>query len=250
MTDVLKRIQEYEKIYTDDYGFEQEMVKARQMYLKEFILEYKPKSILEVGCGSDFLFNQLAECDFIESWIIVEPSEDFVNQARQSIQDSRVQVINGFIEEVLKNQSIEKVDLCLCSSLLHEVKKPQVILSAAKSIMKASGLIHINVPNAASMHRKLAEKMGLIDSIHQFSERNKMLLQSHIFDATSLSQLVSDSGFEKVSQGGYFVKPFSHAQMEKVVEVLGDDILLGLYHLGREMPEIASEIYINAGLPA
>jgi len=246
MSDLEQRIKGYEKAYADDYGFEKEMVKARQMYIAELILEQKPKTVLEIGCGSEQLFSKLMDYDFIERWIIVEPSDEFVQAARSTIQDERVSIIQGFIEQVVENETIESVDLCLCSGLLHEVESPKLILNAARNVTKSSGLIHINVPNALSMHRLLAVEMGLISSTYESSERNKALAQFHIFDKTSLTELTENSGLHIESTGGYFIKPFSHTQMEKVVDVIGKDVLIGLYRLGCKMPDMASEIYVNA----
>jgi len=248
MTNILQRIKGYEQVYAEDYGFEREMVKSRQKYIKELILEKEPKRVLEIGCGLEQFFPLVSDCNFIERWTIIEPSDEFFYIAKKCIHDDRVKLVKGFIEQVVEKEEMDQVDLCLCSSLLHEVESPSVILDAAKSVTKSTGLIHINVPNAGSMHRLLAVEMGLIDSIYDASARNKALAQFHVFDHSSLMELVINTGLKVEDSGGYFIKPFSHAQMEKIIDAIGEDVLLGLYHLGRKMPEIASEIYINASV--
>ena len=109
--------------------------------------------------------------------------------------------------------------------------------------MGERSLLHINVPNADSLHRMLAKAMGLISDTHNLSSRNIELLQQRVYDKQSLQHEVESLGFVVVEQGGYFVKPFTHGQMQSMTPILGTGVLDGLYKLGIEQPGIASEIY-------
>ncbi|MBL4759582.1 MAG: class I SAM-dependent methyltransferase, partial [Mariprofundaceae bacterium] len=217
--------------------------------LVELIKKVKPTSVLEVGCGLDQLFTLVQECGFIENWIVVEPSDMFIASAREQLSnDKRVHFFQGFIEDVVEKENLDNFDLCIVSGLLHEVQEPKVILHAVKQTMGRAGMLHVNVPNADSMHRRLAVNMGLITSVKEESGRNKSLLQSHVFNMEDLKEMIGSENLEVVDAGGYFVKPFTHTQMEKVIAVVGSDVLDGLWTLGQQFPELASEIYINAKL--
>ena len=104
-------------------------------------------------------------------------------------------MIEGFVEDVATSTILPKADLCLCSGLLNEIENPLEILQTIRKTLKHDGLVHINVPNAFSLHRQLALEMGLIGSLHQFSPRNIELLQYHIFDRAGLIDLVNKAGF-------------------------------------------------------
>jgi hypothetical protein len=78
------------------------------------------------------------------------------------------------------------------------------------------------------------------------SERNVQLQQQRVFDRESLRSQVARSGLEVLEDGGYLVKPFTHAQMELIREQLGAAVLDGLFQLGKEAPEWASEIFVEA----
>jgi hypothetical protein len=65
-----------------------------------------------------------------------------------------------------------------------------------------------------------------------------------VFDLESLNRLVSQSRLEVVESGGYFLKPFTHQQMS-ALPFLDDRMLDGLMRLGAELPDLASEIYVN-----
>lgn len=241
------RIKEYEKQYMQDYGFEKVMVWARQKYVEMLVRKLQPATVMEIGCGFDQLFTHVADIPSIKKWIIVEPADFFSAAAREKLkEDKRVQVIQGFVENVVTDVNFANVDLCICAGLLHEVEHPGQILLAAKKSLSKDGVLHISVPNAKSFHRMLAVEMGLIPSPYQFSDRNVTLSQYHVFDAASLHSLVDDVGLDSMDAGGYLFKPFTHSQMEKVIEDVGEEVLEGLWHMGAKYSELASEIFLNA----
>ncbi|MFA5370487.1 MAG: class I SAM-dependent methyltransferase [Sideroxydans sp.] len=243
----MNRIKEYEKQYMHDYGFEKVMVWARQKYVESLVRKLQPATVMEIGCGFNQLFTHVVDVSSIKKWTIVEPADFFSAAAREKLKDDkRVEVIQGFVESVVTDTNFSNVDLCICAGLLHEVEHPDQILQAAKKSLSENGVLHISVPNAKSFHRMLAVEMGLIPSPYQFSDRNVTLSQYHVFDAASLHSLVDKVGLDSVDAGGYFIKPFTHSQMEKVIDDVGEEVLEGLWHMGAKSPELASEIFVNA----
>ena len=138
------------------------------------------------------------------------------------------------------------IRVVICSSILHEVPSSQAMLKAIRTTMDSRSLLHVNVPNAASLHRRLAMAMGLISALDTMSERNILLQQHRIYDFASLTGDLEQAGFTVLQKGGYLVKPFTHQQMEAISPVLGKIVLDGLFELGKREPELASEIFINA----
>jgi SAM-dependent methyltransferase len=241
------KIKKYEMNYMLDYDFEKIMVWARQKYLESLIRDIKPGSVLEIGCGYEQLFERVADVFSIQKWTIIEPSEIFYTAAREKMEaDGRVEIIRGFAEEVVGRAFFQKVELCICSSLLHEVEQPEQILRAAKESLCQGGMLHVNVPNATSFHRLLACEMGLISSPYQLSERNVAMLQHRVYDADALSSFVEKAGLAVKDAGGWFIKPFTHSQMEKMIEYIGGNVLDGLWQMGAKFPALASEIFVNA----
>ena len=140
--------------------------------------------------------------------------------------------------------------MIICSGLLHEVERPDLLLECIKKECNHDTVVHINVPNANSMHRLLALECGYIQNTHDMSTRNKDLQQHNVFDMESLTTLVKAKGMKIEASGSYFIKPFTHAQMEKSLEagILLEEILDGLYHMEKYMPGLGSEIYVNCHL--
>lgn len=242
-------IHRYQAAYLSDYGFEGVMVRYRRRLLLERLHEICPRIVVEVGCGVESLYGHyLAQAAPVAGWIIVEPGEKFFRAASDS-KWPNAQVIHGFLEESvaeIRRRLPAAPDLVICSSLLHEVPDAQALLAAMAGIMGEKTLLHINVPNAASFHRRLAKAMGMIPDLKSMSQRNKELQQHRIYDLDSLTAEVAKAGMEVSDSGGYFIKPFTHAQMEAAVAAVGADVLDGLYEMGKEFPALAAEIYVEA----
>jgi SAM-dependent methyltransferase len=245
-----RRIAKYEKRYLADYGFESVMVAARQRLILELLGRIRPRIVLEIGCGIDMLGARAAKARLpVEQWMIVEPAERFFNAARSlKMGATRVDVVRGFLEdsiEAVRARCARAPDFIVCSGLLNEIERPEEILRSARDLLGAGGIVHVNVPNAYSLHRRLARAMGIIESEKQLTTRNRKLAQYRVFDFDGLTGMATSAGFKVVEKGGYFLKPFTHAQMESISGVLSSKVLDGLWRLGREQPEMASEIYVN-----
>jgi len=211
----------------------------------------RPELVVEVGCGTDLLVDQ-ERCRALDfrRWIIVEPSEAFAAAARRASEAGlRLETIQGFVEDAVsavRSAYPDGADLVICSSVLHEVGDVDLLLAAVHDIVADTGSIHVNVPNAMSLHRRLARAMDLIHDERQLSDRNQTLAQPRVFDLGELVRTLERSAFIVEQTGGYFIKPFTHEQMELIGEILTPSMLEGLWTLGRELPDLASEIYASA----
>lgn len=234
--------------YTDNYsvqGFEDYQVIYRRKKVLEQIQYFHPTTLLEIGVGLDPLFQYVEDVEFT----IVEPSEKFYENARELSEvkyGGRVHCLQGFFEDVADGLN-KKFDMILCSGLLHEVESPNNLLSAISKVCNENTIVHINVPNANSLHRLLALESGIISNVKEKSKRNEMLQQHNVFDLDTLSQLVENNGMHIIESGSYFVKPFTHKQMYAMLEqeIIEENVLDGFYNLEKYMPGLGSEIYVN-----
>ena len=238
--------------YTKDYNnsdFEHILVKYRRKKVLEILNKYNPQCILEVGCGSDAIFNYYNE---FEKYTIVEPSKEFCKIAQNSQKYSeKINIINGFLEEEVTMCANQEYDFIIVSCLLHEVQNPQLLLSAIKQLSSLKTIIHINVPNSMSFHLLWAYKAGLIPNIGIKTERAKKLQQNTIFDLNKLTEIVTQNGFNILDKGSYFVKPFDHKKMQRLVDnnYIDENLLNGLYDLIEYLPEYGAEIFVNCEVP-
>ncbi len=240
-----KSITSYTTEYLEDFGFEAEMVSYRRKLVLERLAHYSPQTIVELGCGADLQAEGYWDAGGSwADWMIIEPSEVFADRARASPL-SGIRVVQGFFEDVA-DQVPDSVDLMLCSGLLHEVPDSDRLISAMRQRMGPQTVLHVNVPNAQSIHRQLAHAMNLIDDVKAISPRNASLQQPRVYDLPDLTAQLERNGLSITATGGHFVKPFTHQQMEPLVAELGRNVMDGLYELGKRLPDLASEIYVEA----
>lgn len=233
--------------YTRDYlelPFEAEQVRYRQKQIREILDRYPHHTCLEVGCGLHSIAEVLSPDDQLT---IVEPSDHFFQNASQQYRDRKtVTLIQGELEAVAARLS-PAFDFICVSSLLHELEQPLDFLQCIHAICKPETVVHINVPNANSLHRELAVAMGLIQSVEEASETQKRMQQSRCFSEETLVRFVESAGFRVVDKGGYFIKPFTHGQMQRMLDagILTKAMLDGFYALAKKWPGLGSEIYVN-----
>jgi SAM-dependent methyltransferase len=242
-------IETYCRTYMNDYGFEATMVKYRHRLVLERLRAKSPRTVIEVGCGSEWLYNKyLKTSGPVDSWVIVEPSEVFANMARDARLPNAI-VINRTLEgvenEIYEATGKKSVDFIICSSVLHEVIDAAALLAKAAAFMDKKTILHVNVPNATSFHRQLARAMGLIRDLDELSERNQDLLQHRVYDIQMLTRQLEFFGFCVQETGGILVKPFTHKQMVEISGVLSESVLDGLDTLARKNPTWASEIFVD-----
>lgn len=239
----------YQTAYMQDYDFEKVMVHYRQKLLFERLDKYKPQIIIEIGCGMDSLCQRYFDLgNRFQKWITIEPADGFVTYCN-TINVPGFYVIHDYFENSLfkiNEISASAPDFIICSSLLHEIVKPENILLSMRKLMSINTVSHINVPNAFSMHRQLAKAMNLINDVKNFSARNKHLMQQRVYDLSELSSSVEKAGMQLIAWGGYFIKPFTHQQMQAIRPTINSDVMDGMYELGKSYPELASEIFVEA----
>lgn len=240
-------------LYTKEYDglpFEAIQVEYRRKKVLEQVMKYKHDCMLEVGCGLEPLFAFLNDFD---EMTIVEPSSEFVNKAKELLFEKfsdanfSVDIIQGFLEEKCADIRNKQYDMIIVSSLLHELENPKNVLDATYELCTKDTIVHINVPNAKSLHRYLAFEMGLIESVYEKSAQQTRLNQHSTFDMEALITLLEECGFSVIEKGSYFPKLFTHGQMQKLVDekIINREMLDGMYKMSKYLGNYGSEIYVD-----
>jgi len=238
----------YVENYVAQYGsgdFETVLVAARRRAVLASLRQYRHDHVLEVGCGLEPLFEHLTD---FASFTVVEPSQHFVERAETLRgQDDRVVVIRGTMEERADILGKRAYDAIVVSSLLHEVLDPQGLLAAVHRLCGAETVVHLNVPNAGSFHRLLAYESGLLEDVFLPSATDTRFGRHTRFDRAALAAAVTAAGFDIVGTGSYFVKPFTHGQMDQLLRagIVPREVLAGLERMAEHMPHLAAEIYVE-----
>lgn len=157
-------------------------------------------------------------------------------------------MVERYAEELTAESLGGRFDMVVLSCLLHEVPDPQRLLSAVHGLCAAGGVLHVNVPSARSLHRLLAVAMGLIPDVATESDTQRTMQQRGVYDAAGLERELARGGFAVTHRGSIFVKPFTHAQMQRLVDdgFLTPQLLDGLDALAELLPDLGSEVWVDA----
>jgi SAM-dependent methyltransferase len=225
--------------------FEPLQVAFRRRRVLAQVAAHAPRRLLEIGCGEMPLF---ADLPGLETTVL-EPAPAFAETARRlAAGRSEVTVVEDFAEHVGAESLGGTFDMVVASCLLHEVPDPQRLLAAARRLCAVGGVVHVNVPSARSLHRLLAVAMGLIADPATESETQRTMQQRGVYDAAGLERELTEAGFAVRDRGSIFVKPFTHAQMQRLVDedFLTPQMLDGLDALAEMVPELGSELWVDA----
>ena len=235
-------ISQYETNYLN-LPFEDVLRQYRKKNILEILKKYPHNRFLEIGCGPDPLFKVL---DDFEKMVVVEPGKRFFKMAESLVNSgANIVIINDLIENLTVNLQHEDLNFIVIGGFLHEIDNPDEVLQAVRKICSKNTMVYSFVPNARSFHRLLADKMGLIDNIYQKSEHDELFERKNVFDKDAFNKLFSRNKFKIIESGSYFVKPFSHAQMEEILNrrIIERSFLDGLEKMIEFLPDNGTELW-------
>lgn len=227
--------------------FEDKLRKFRMQYLLDYIATFKHSSILEIGCGNDPLFELYDDYKIMD---VVEPGNHFYSAAvTKSKGDPRISIYHGVIEQC-SDQLKNNYDLILIGGFLHEIDNAPDVLAVIKKLAGPHSVVVTYVPNSNSFHRLLALESGFIKAQDEFSQNDTLFGRRKVYDVASFSGLFVVSGYSVIKADTYFVKPFTHEQMDAMMGLsqFTQDILIGLYKMTKYFPDAGCEIFLAANI--
>lgn len=197
------------------------------------------KRALELGSADGLMTEELVK--HFEHVAVVEGAKKNIDWVRQRF--PQVQAHHCLFEEF---ESKEQFDDIIAARVLEHLDDPVSILVQMKKHLAPGGRIHIVVPNAESMNRKLGFAMGMISSLDELTERDRNAGHVRVYRKDSLCAHIRAAGLRIQELTGTFLKPVSNAQM------LGWDqkVLEGLYALADELPLYCTELYAVCSVDA
>ena len=196
---------------------------------------FRGERALELGPASGYMTKRLVS-DF-KSLQLIEASAELASQVPAY---PNVIVHHSMFENF---KSSEQFDTIIMSHVLEHVEQPVELLIKVKGWLAPAGAVIVVVPNAKSIHRIVAAKMGILETIYALNERDIALGHYRVYDTASIGKDMMAAGLKITNSGGSFLKPLSNAQME---EHWTEEMIEGFYEAGKEFPDNCAEIFMIA----
>lgn len=137
----------------------------------------------------------------------------------------------------------EPYDCIVLEHVLEHVSDPHALLHRAKGWLAPAGRMLIGVPNADSLHRLAAVKMGLLPTPTALNERDAAVGHRRVYTFASLEADLRLTGLEIEQCEGVFLKPLSNAQIENS---WSPEMITAFYELGKDFPTMCAELLVVA----
>ena len=111
--------------------------------------------------------------------------------------------VHSFFEDY---QPEKKYNTVVMEHILEHVDDPVDIMKRAKQWLEDDGVMLLGVPNALSIHRLAAVKMGLLATPHELNERDHQLGHQRVYSMATFIADIEDSGLQIIEKGGVFFK--------------------------------------------
>jgi SAM-dependent methyltransferase len=220
-----------------------ERAQDNRMVPDYYLLHYRTKTllprlqgprILELGCAEGGM--TLVLKDRAEEIVCVEGSAKLLAKARERVVDANVTLHCSTFED-FKPQGV--FSSIIMSHILEHLADPRRLLAKAKEWLSPQGGIHVLVPNAGALNRRIGRAMGMLNRLDELHERDRLIGHLRVYSRDSLAADIEAAGLEVVHWGGVFLKPLSDAQMKNWDQKLLD----AFFEMGKELPEYCAEIY-------
>lgn len=223
-----------EKNISTHKGFDYYVV----LFTAKTIIPLCKGDVLEMGPADGLMTKMLAEKFKVTA---VDGSEYLLDKAKEYVDNQDVEFVHCLFEEY---EPGKKFDTIILSHVLEHVDNPVDVLARAKSWIKDKGNFIICVPNAQSLHRKIGVKMKMLKTEYELNDKDISIGHKRVYDMNLLEKDIIAAGLKTKTKGGIFLKPMSNAQMLE----LNEDYFNALFEVGKNYPEIAAEIYIEAAI--
>lgn len=193
--------------------------------------------VLELGYGEGILNESLLKAG--HEVTLVEGSDLLIEDARKKY-GSRLSVIHTLFEDYHPDQ---KFDAVIASHVLEHVDDPVALMKMVKDWIHPESVVLVIVPNAESIHRRLAVKMGMVPALDTLSPRDHLVGHQRVYSYVEVENDLAKAGFKVAEAGGYFLKVLPNGMMLSYSQ----ELLMALNAISEELPK---ELLANLAIVA
>jgi 2-polyprenyl-3-methyl-5-hydroxy-6-metoxy-1,4-benzoquinol methylase len=188
--------------------------------------------LLEVGCGTGAMTRYLTG-----EITAIDGSPKCIEECLKQSWDPPIRFEECMAEEFAV--SGDRFDDVVMAGLLEHVEDPLHLLRKAKEWLVPGGRVHISVPNALSLHRRIGVAMGMLPALNAMTKRDHAMAHRRIYKPDELSAQLHQANWRIIHWEGVLLKPLSSAQMND----WPDERIDAFIAVGRSLPEWCAELY-------
>jgi 2-polyprenyl-3-methyl-5-hydroxy-6-metoxy-1,4-benzoquinol methylase len=192
--------------------------------------------VLEMGCGGGTTTQMLSR---------LFPDLHVVDGSRRCLQLASARVPSSVQFHCSAFETFSpsvRYDSIVMTHILEHVDNAVEILRCARRWLKNGGTLHIIVPNANSLHRRIGVAMGLLPTVDSLNERDASLGHLRVYTMEKLNRDLVNANLKVLHQEGILLKILNNAQMEK----LDPKLVEALFALSHELPDYCADLYVHA----
>lgn len=234
----MKNLDEIAKGYNDIFSGWGIIEKIREDSFNKFCKSVKTyNSVLEIGLGNGFFTKMLAEK--FDNVIAVDGSQITIdNVGKELLEFNNIEYICSYIENLKLDKKMNNI---VMSHILEHLEEPVDALKNVKKLMNKDTVLYISVPNAMSINRQVAVKMGYLSDVTELNESDIKLDHKIVYKPENFKQTIQNAGLEIIEFGGSMFKPLTNKQIENDWT---SEMIEGFMKLGDDYPELCAEIYL------
>ena len=191
--------------------------------------------ILELGCSTGLSTKLLSNLDV--EITVVEGSKINIQKSKDNFKfKNKVTFIESLWDEF---KSKEKFSDILLVDSLQLISNRNEFLSYYKKFLMDTGVFHIIVPNSNSLHRQIGKYMGLIKTLNDQSDKDKLVSSNQDLTWESARKLFQNLDFEVVAEEPILLKPLDNKNMLK----LEIDQIDAFFKIAKDFKSISSHMH-------
>lgn len=195
---------------------------------------------LELGVSTGFMTEQL--CAYFENMVCVDGSKSYIDMTKERLKAAELKCLNFEVALFEQYEPKQLFPNIIMSHIIEHVEDPVAILTKYKKFLTKDGVMHIAVPNAASLNRRIGFMLGMMDKIDQLSVKDHLIGHRRLYTYEMLLEQVAAAGLNVLVCEGIFLKPLSKGQMAH----WKDELIDAFFEIGRELPAYSMDIYLMA----
>lgn len=206
-------------------------------YLSDVLIPaIKGPKVLEMGCSTGVMTERLVKK--FSNLTVIDGSAKYIEYTKRLVKAKKTKFVVSLFEDF---ETEDKFDDIIMSYILEHLKDPVSVLKKARTWLRKGGRIHIMVPSAGSLHRRIGQKIGVIKKLEDLTRKERDIGHRRVYSKKSLERDAKSAGLKTISYQGIFLKPLSASQMQ------GWDkkILDALFEIGKELPDYCATLYLT-----